>query len=126
MFLEIYFWLLLALTIIPFPFKIAGYLTGKDNSPAIVKGEEIINTIFTSVGLIGFYGYLNNEHYLYAAFWYGWLAVSVLFSVIAIFKSPKLKYATKVMGKKNTVFLASISTALYIPLYYVLYQYANQ
>ena len=125
MFLTLYFWLLLALIVIPFPFKIFEYSTGKDKSPTIVKVEEITNVIFTAVGLLGFYGYINEESYLFSNFWYSWLIASALLSVFAIFKSPKLKYATSVMGKNNTALLACISTALYLPLYYVVYQYAK-
>ncbi len=124
MFLQIWFWLLCALIILPFPFKIYEYISGKDRSPFIVKVEEIFNILFLSLGLVAYYGYLNNESYLFSNFWLGWLALSILFSVFSVFKSPKLKYATEVMGKSNMQIVAVIGIAFYLPLYFVVYQYA--
>lgn len=124
MFLQIWFWLLCALIILPLPFKIYEYISARDKSPFIVKVEEMLNALFLSVGLIAFYGYLNNELYLFPKFWLIWLILSIAISVVSIFCSPKLKYASKVMGKNNTKVFVAMGITLYLPLYFVVYQYA--
>ncbi len=68
MFFEIWFWILCVLIILPLPFKVYEYISGKDKSPVIVKVEEIFNVLFLSLGLIAFHGYLNNESYLFSEF----------------------------------------------------------
>lgn len=124
MFFEVWFWLLCALIVLPLPFKVYEYISGKDKSSTIVKMEEIFNALFLSIGLIGFYGYLNNESYLFSEFWFGWLFISMFLSIISIFWSPKLKYASDIMGNKKMKIMATIGLVFYLPLYFVIYQYA--
>jgi len=126
MFFEIWFWLLCALIILPLPFKVYEYISGKDKSPITVKVEEIFNALFLGIGLIAFYGYLNNELYLFSEFWIGWLFISIILSIISIFWSPKLKYASDIMGKNKMKAMSAIGIIIYLPLYFVVYQYALQ
>ena len=124
MFLKFWFWLLCALVLLPLPFKVYQYVKGKDESPTIVKWEEIFNAVFLAIGLTAFYGYLNNEHYLFPAFWIGWLITSVVLSIVSMFWSPKLRYAANIMGKSKVTVMSTIGVLFNIPLYYVVYQYA--
>ena len=117
------FWLLVVLIVIPLPFKIYEYLSGKDKSPLIVKIEEMSNAIFTAIGLIAFYGFLNNESYLFPAFWEVWLIIAVLWMILPIFWSPKLDHARKIMGAKKTGFWIAFSCALHLPLLLAVYFY---
>jgi hypothetical protein len=125
MFFQVWFWLLCALIVLPLPFKVYEYISGKDESPIIVKLEEMFNALYFSLGLIAFYGYLNNESYLFPEFWFGWLFISIIFSILSIFWSPKLKYASDIMGKNKMKSIAAIGFVLYLPLYFVVYQYAS-
>jgi hypothetical protein len=45
-FWEVTFWLTASLLILPFPFKLSGYVSGKDTSPLSVKIEEMANVLF--------------------------------------------------------------------------------
>ncbi len=78
MFWQISFWLLVVILVLPFPFKVFGYIKGSDDSALSVKIEESANAIFMSIGLVAFYGYINNQVYLSPIFWHAWLLIGVL------------------------------------------------
>jgi hypothetical protein len=124
MFWHISFWLLVALIALPLPFKIYEYAKGKDKSSIGVKIEEMSNALFMAVGLVAFYGYLNDQTYFFPSFWMAWLVIGVIWSVSSIFWSPKLAYATEVMGKNNMRLFAGLSCLLYAPLFLAVYFYA--
>ena len=126
MFWQISFWLLVVILVLPFPFKVFGYIKGSDDSSLSVKVEESANTIFMSIGLIAFYGFIHNKTYLTPVFWQIWLFIAVLWSIVAIFWSPKLAHATEVMGKSKMRIGAVVGCALYIPLFLAVYFYAFQ
>lgn len=126
MILEVSFWVLVALLVLPLPFKVFEYLTGRDKSPFIVKVEEIGLAIFTAIGLVAFYGYLNNQKFLFPEFWLAWLIMSILWSVVAIFFSPKLKYAIDIIGKNKVKVLGVVGVLINLPMYYAVYMYALQ
>jgi hypothetical protein len=124
MFWQISFWLLVVLLIVPFPFKIYEYITRKDKSPLWVKIEEMSNAVFLAVGLIAFYGSINDISYFTPIFWNIWLVIAVIWSTIGLYWSPKIKYVIEVMGKtKATVFMV-FSTVIYLPMFIAVYQYA--
>jgi hypothetical protein len=124
MFWHISFWLLSVLLIVPLPFKIYEYLTGKDTSPMWVKIEEMANAFFLTIGLIAFYGFINDHAYFTKNFWKIWLVIAVVWSLISIFGSPKIKYAIEVMGKiKARVFMV-LSALIYLPMFIAVYNYA--
>ena len=125
MFWLISFIILLAITVVPFPFKIYGYLSCKDDSPKIVKFEEITNALFMSLGLFAFYGFITDKVYLTPEFWNGWLCVAIVWSLLPLFWSPKLDYASEMLGRNNMRLLAAVSSILYLPLLFAVYFYAN-
>ena len=124
MFWQISFWLLVVILVLPFPFKVFGYIKGTDDSALSVKVEESANAIFMSIGLVAFYGYINDQVYLTQTFWQVWLLIGVVWSIVAIFWSPKLTYATEVMGKNKMRVAAATGCVLYIPLFLAVYFYA--
>jgi hypothetical protein len=124
MFWQISFWLLVVILVLPFPFKVLGYINGSDDSKLSVKIEESANAIFMSIGLFAFYGYINDQIYLNPMFWQVWLIIGVLWSIFAIFWSPKLAYATELMGKNKMRIAAGVGCVLYIPLFLAVYFYA--
>lgn len=63
MFWQVSFWLLVLLLTVPIPFKIYGYITRKDKSPLWVKIEAMSNAVFLAIGLIAFYGFINDVSY---------------------------------------------------------------
>lgn len=124
MFWEFVFWFLVVMLVLPFPFKVIGYLKGTDSSKAIVKIEEMSNALFTSFGLAALYGYINDVTIFTPLVWKIWLVIAVLWSVLAIFWSPKLTYASEIFGKNKMRVLASISTLIHAPLFVGVYLYA--
>ncbi|QSX32305.1 hypothetical protein JYB87_11015 [Shewanella avicenniae] len=124
MFWQIWFWLLVALFVLPFPFKIYEYATGKDDSPLEVKVEEMANLLFSAIGLIGYYGYIQQQSYLSPTFWEVWLVVGILWSLLSLFWSPKLAYGTQIHGARRMRWLMAISTLIVLPLYIAVYRYA--
>lgn len=124
MFWQISFWVLVAVVVLPLPFKVLGYISGKDKSPLIVKIEEMANALFLTLGLVAFYGFINNRLYLSSGFWQAWLFIAVAWSLLPIFWSPKLAYAASVLGKNKVRLLAGLSCLLYLPLLFAVYFYA--
>lgn len=124
MFWQISFWVLVAIVVLPLPFKVLGYISGRDKSPLIVKIEEMANALFLAVGLVAFYGFINNQVYLSSGFWQAWLFIAIAWSLLPIFWSPKLAYAAGVLGKNKVRLLAGLSCLLYLPLLFAVYFYA--
>ncbi|MCK7458772.1 hypothetical protein [Idiomarina aminovorans] len=124
MFWQVSFWILVALIVLPLPFKVFEYVSGKDKSPRIVKVEEFSNAIFMALGLVAFHGFITDTVYLTPAFWQGWLVIAIVWSVLPNFWSPKLAYAAEVMGKNKMRVMAGASCILYLPLLLAVYFYA--
>jgi hypothetical protein len=124
MFWQISFWVLVALIVLPFPFKVFEYVSGKDKSPWLVKAEEMANAFFMASGLVAFHGFITGKVYLTSAFWQCWLVVAIVWSVLPLFWSPKLAYAAEVLGKNKMRMLAGVSCLLYLPLFFAVYFYA--
>ncbi|RLV57805.1 hypothetical protein D5018_20580 [Parashewanella curva] len=120
------FWATFALLILPFPFKLVSMITGKDKRSFAVKFEEISNAAFLAIGLIAFweYSYSSNTSST-PMFWYVWLSIAVIWSIVAIFKSSKLDYAKEQIGTKATVILSIFSTIFFIPMFIAVFNYAD-
>jgi len=98
----IYFWAVAALLVLPLPFKIAGYVSGRDASPGPVKVEEMANLAFFLFGLVGLHSYAYGGHVLTPVVWKTWVILAVVVSLAGLFWSPKLKYAVDIMGERRT------------------------
>lgn len=95
------FWLTASLLVFPLPFKLAGYISGKDPNPLRVKIQEITNAIYFSIGLVAFLAYaFDKQLTVPSMFWFIWLTIAVLWSCLVIFKSSKLTYAKSIYGGK--------------------------
>ena len=121
---QIYFWLLVVLLLVPFPFKLIDYATGKDKSPLLVKIEEMAFALFTAIGLLALYGLITDQVYLSPLFWQIWLLIAVVWSISPIFWLAKLAYATEILGKSRMRIFAAFSCLLYLPLLLAVYFYA--
>ena len=124
MFLKISFWLIAAILILPFPFKVYEHISGKDDSPKIVKIEEISNAIFMGTGLVGFYGFMNDIEFINPTFWKVWFIVAVLWSLSSFFWSPKLAYAKDILGKNKMRIAALVGVVISLPMLIAVYYYA--
>ena len=112
----VYFWLVAALLLVPLPFKVAGYISGKDASPKSVKVEEMANLVFFLFGLVGLYSYVYAVQLLTPTVWKTWVVVSVRISVAGLIWSPKLKYAVDVMGKVRTRIAIAVGFIALVPM----------
>src|SRR3990167_1062765 len=121
----IYFWAIAAYFVFFLPFKIAEYVSGKDKSPRSVKIEEMANTAFFLVGLVGLYGFVYGVKFFTPLFWRGWIALAIVISIAAVFWSPKVKYADNVMGKTRTRIVVAIGSLVFVPMLVGLFVYSS-
>ena len=121
---KIYFWLVAALLLLPLPFKIFEYITGRDGSPRIVKIEEMTNAAFFAVGLVGLYGYVYKQQFLAPSFWKIWVVLAVVISITALFWSPKLTYAVATMGQSNVRLVLAAGSLFLLPMLVGIWRYA--
>ena len=113
----IYFWAIAAWLVIPVPFKIAGYVSGKDESPTSAKIEEAFNSVFFLLGLVGLYGFVYDVHLLTPAFWKAWVVLAVVITAVGlIWLSPKIRHATAVMGTSRVRVLVGVSFLVLAPM----------
>ncbi|MFC4700337.1 hypothetical protein ACFO4O_09230 [Glaciecola siphonariae] len=124
MFWEVFFWLNTALLVLPFPFKVYGYVKGTDTSPRKVKIEEMGNAIFMALGLIPFFGFISEKSVGPLYLWKIWLIIAVGLSILSIFRSPKLSYAKEKIGKTQTVIVSIFSSLFFLPMLVAVYFYA--
>lgn len=122
---KIAFWLTVALTVLPFPFKIHGYVTGQDQSPVKVKVDELSAVALTWIGLLAFFGFVYGKSFLFPEFWYAWIAIMAGFTVTGPLWSPKLAYAKEVLGEKTYQVVFWSSIVIYLPMFCAVYLYAR-
>ncbi|QSX37231.1 hypothetical protein [Shewanella sedimentimangrovi] len=122
---QISFWILAAILVLPLPFKLLGYFSGKDDSPVWVKLEELANAGFMALGLLAFHGFIEQTPYLTPGIWAGWLVLALLWSLASLFWSPKLRYAADLLGVKHMRVLAAFSTLLFAPLFVAVWLYIS-
>jgi len=113
---KIYFWAIAALLVVPLPFKLAGYFSGKDASPKAVKLEEMANAAFFIVGLFGLYGAVYQVGMLTPLFWKAWVVLAVALSVAGLFWSPKIKYGASVMGASRVRAAIAVGFLVFAPM----------
>ena len=121
---KIYFWVIAALLVLPLPYKIFEYSTGRDASPKIVKIEEMANAVFFGIGLIGLYGFVYQREFFSPLFWRVWVVLAVIISIAAFFWSPKFKYALEVLGKKRLKAFLAIGSLVLLPMLFAVYSYS--
>ncbi len=122
---QIAFWITAALTIVPFPFKIYGYLNGSDKSPILVKVDELFAVALTWIGLVAFFGFVYDKAFFTQTVWFAWLSIMLLFTVTGPFWSPKLAYAKEVLGDKTYHVVYWSSLVIYMPMFLAVFQYAQ-
>ncbi len=121
---EIFFWLTAALLFIPLPFKILGYISGKDDSPLKVKVEEVGNALLLMLGLVPFYGFISDERFGATIVWQIWLILAVIISFISIFRSTKISYAKEKIGLVQKRVVLLFSKLFFLPMLIAVYKYA--
>jgi hypothetical protein len=110
--------------VLPLPFKLWEYATGRDGSPTIVKVEEMANAAFFLVGLVGLYALAHGHEWGAAWFWRGWIVVALLLSIGGLAWSPKLRYADSVLGRRRLRAVMVLGTLAFLPMLVALWHYS--
>ena len=113
---KIYFWLIAALLVLPLPFKLYEYATGRDASPKAVKVEEMLNAVYFWIGLVGLYAYSHGAAIGSNVFWRGWALVAIVLTFVGLAWSPKIRYATDVLGRKRARIAIAVGTVVMLPM----------
>ena len=121
---QVYFWFLAVSLVLPLPFKLHAYATGRDPSPTAVKIEEMANLALALVGLAGLFGLAYGHEFGTAWLWRGWVVLELALSLLVFTGTPKLRYAESVMGVRRTRITMAVGTALLLPLLVGVWHYA--
>ena len=122
--LKAYLWALAALLLLPLPFKLREYRTGRDTSPTVVKVEEMANAAFFLVGLVGLYALAYGHEVGAAWFWRAWVVVALVLSLAGLAWSPKLRYADSVLGRRRLRAVMAVGTVAFLPMLVALWHYS--
>jgi hypothetical protein len=120
----IYFWAVAALLLLPLPFKLFEYATGRDTSPTAVKVEEMANAAFFAVGLAALHGWVYGHVVGTAGFWRAWVVIAVAVSLAGLAWSPKLRYADSVLGTRRLRVVMAVGTLLLLPMLVAIWRYS--
>ena len=112
----VYFWVIAVLLIAPLPFKIAGYVRGRDDSPRAVKIEEMLNAAVFLVGLVGLYGYAYQVNLPGPSIWRACVVFAALLSVGSLLWSPRLAYVALRLGTVGARVVIGLGFLAFAPM----------
>jgi hypothetical protein len=121
---KVYFWLLAAFFVLPLPYKLWEYATGRDASPRGIKVEEMANAGFFILGLPALYGFAYASAGYAPWLWKGWVAVAVVLSIGGLFWSPKIRYAQSVMGPGPTRAILAVGSLALVPMLVAVWRFS--
>jgi hypothetical protein len=122
---KIYFWLVAAALLLPLPWKLFEFATGRDPSPRGVKIEEIANAGLMILGLPALYAFAYGLPTRAPMAWMGWVVLGVVLSLVGLAWSPKVRYAESVMGVARTRLVMALGTIVYAPMLIGVWRYAQ-
>jgi hypothetical protein len=121
---KIYFWAMAAFLVLPLPWKLWEYATGRDASPRRVKVEEMANLALMLLGLPALYAYAFGLPTVAPALCQAWVAVAVLASIAGVFWSPKVRQAEAVMGAGRARMVMAIGALAFVPMLVAVARYS--
>ena len=121
---KIYFWAIAAYLLLPLPYKLFEYATGRDASPRAIKIEEMANAAFFILGLPALYGFAFGAAGYAPWLWKAWVAVAVAVSIGGLFWSPKVRYAQSVMGPGLTRAILAVGSLVLVPMLFAVWGFA--
>jgi hypothetical protein len=122
---KLYFWAIAAFLLLPLPYKLHEYATGRDASPRAIKVEEMANAAFFILGLPALYGHAYANAGYAPWLWKGWVIVAVVVSIGGLFWSPKVRYAGSVMGPALTRTVLAVGTLVLAPMLFAVWAFAT-
>ena len=121
---KVYFWLLAAFFVLPLPYKLWEYATGRDASPRGIKVEEMANAGFFILGLPALHGFAYASAGYAPWLWKVWVAVAVVLSIGGLFWSPKIRYARSVMGPGPTRAILAVGSLALVPMLVAVWRFS--
>jgi hypothetical protein len=122
---KIYFWLVAAALLLPLPYKLFEYATGRDASPRGIKVEEMANAAFFILGLPALYGFAYASAGYASWLWKAWVVVAVVVSIGGLVWSPKIRYARSVMGPGPTRAILAVGSLALVPMLVAVWRFAQ-
>jgi hypothetical protein len=122
---KIYFWVIAAFLLLPLPYKLHEYATGRDTSARGIKIEEMANAVFFIAGLPALYGFAWHTPGHASWRWKGWVVAAVALSIAGPLWSPKLRYASAVMGVARTRIVIALGTLAFVPMLVAVFRFAS-
>ena len=123
---KLYFWAITAFLLLPLPYKLWEYATGRDASPRAIKVEEMANAAFFILGLPALYGFAHGSAGYAPGWWKAWVVVAVLVSIGGLVWSPKVRYAKSVMGPGLTRVVLAVGSLALAPMLVAVWRFAAQ
>ena len=117
------FWLLSILIVLPIPYRTYCYATGKVILPTKVLCDEYFASFIAILGLVGFFGYVYQFPIFEQKYWLVYLVVYAVYTILALFLSPKLSMISGLIGKskQRLILLVGIIITLPVPVSIYLY-----
>jgi hypothetical protein len=122
---KLYFWLIAAALVLPLPWKLYEFATGRDPSPRRVKVEEIANAGLMILGLPALFGFAYGLPTYAPVAWMAWVVLGIVLSFVGLAWSPKVRYAESVMGVARTRMVMALGTIAYAPMLFAVWRYAQ-
>jgi hypothetical protein len=113
---KIYFWAMAAFLVLPLPYKLWEYATGRDPSPRRVKVEEMANAALMMLGLPALHAFAYGLPTSVPLLWQAWVALAVVASIAGLFWSPKVRLAEAVMGATRARIVMAIGALAFVPM----------
>lgn len=117
------FWFIFILLILPIPFRVFMYISGKVSIPTPVIIDESIASVIALLGCVGMYGYVYKVAMFTQLLWQVFFVVFVVYSVTIIIYSPKLKLVSDLTSRNKQRILIVVTTLITFPLPLSLYFY---
>lgn len=118
------FWGILLLLVLPIPFRLLMYLSGRVVLPKAVIVDESAASIMALIGCVGMYGFVFQVPLLNPIFWQVFFAVFVGYSLLIPFYSPKLQLIADLTSRNKQRVLIFVTMLITLPLYVALCLYA--
>lgn len=117
------FWFICTIFILPVPFRIYMYASGKVTLPKSVIIDESFATLVGLLGCVGMYGYVYKIPIYNQLVWQLFFVVYIVYSIAIIFISPKLKMISDLAGRRKQQILIVAVLLITLPLPVALYFY---
>jgi hypothetical protein len=122
---KLYAWLIAAALLLPLPWKLFEFSTGRDDSPRRVKVEEMANAALMIAGLPALFAFAYGLPTRAPVAWLAWVVLAVVLSLVGLAWSPKVRHAESVMGVARTRAVMALGTLVYAPMLFAVWRHSQ-